>query len=81
MIDRLLHYAHVVAIRGDSYRLKDKTRVVNYQANQIRREAINSLPVGLFVSCRSREKLVDTMSVYLTNCLSSTERSTLTMKT
>ena len=26
MLDRLLHHAHVIQIRGDSYRLKDKTR-------------------------------------------------------
>ena len=26
MLDRLLHHAHVVQIRGDSYRLKDKRR-------------------------------------------------------
>lgn len=26
MLDRLLHHAHVIHIRGDSYRLKDKRR-------------------------------------------------------
>ncbi|TYO98442.1 IstB-like ATP binding protein [Geothermobacter ehrlichii] len=26
MLDRLLHHAHVIQIRGDSYRLKDKRR-------------------------------------------------------
>jgi DNA replication protein DnaC len=26
MLDRLLHHAHVVQIRGDSYRLKDKLK-------------------------------------------------------
>ena len=26
MLDRLLHHAHVVQIRGDSYRLKEKLR-------------------------------------------------------
>lgn len=26
MLDRLLHHAHVVQIKGDSYRLKDKRK-------------------------------------------------------
>jgi len=26
MLDRLLHHAHVVAIQGDSYRLREKRR-------------------------------------------------------
>jgi DNA replication protein DnaC len=26
MLDRLLHHAHVVQIKGDSYRLKDKKK-------------------------------------------------------
>jgi DNA replication protein DnaC len=26
MLDRLLHYAHIVQIQGDSYRLKDKRK-------------------------------------------------------
>jgi hypothetical protein len=26
MLDRLLHHAHVIQIRGDSYRLKEKRR-------------------------------------------------------
>lgn len=26
MLDRILHHAHVVQIRGDSYRLKDKRK-------------------------------------------------------
>jgi DNA replication protein DnaC len=26
MLDRLLHHAHVVQIRGESYRLKDKRK-------------------------------------------------------
>ena len=26
MLDRLLHHAHVIAIRGESYRLKDKKK-------------------------------------------------------
>jgi DNA replication protein DnaC len=32
MLDRLLHHAHVIQIRGDSYRLKEKRRAgVLYQ--------------------------------------------------
>ena len=27
MLDRILHHAHVIQIRGDSYRLKDKKKV------------------------------------------------------
>lgn len=35
MLDRLLHHSHVVQIRGDSYRLKDKTRAGIIQSKNI----------------------------------------------
>lgn len=37
MLDRLLHHAHVIQIRGDSYRLRDKRRagIVGQQAAAI----------------------------------------------
>lgn len=34
MLDRLLHHAHVIQIRGDSYRLKDKKRAGIIQSNK-----------------------------------------------
>jgi len=34
LLDRLLHHGHIVSIRGDSYRLKDKRRAGMAKAKQ-----------------------------------------------
>jgi DNA replication protein DnaC len=36
LLDRLLHHGHIVSIRGDSYRLKDKRRAGMTKAKQPR---------------------------------------------
>ena len=33
MLDRLLHYCHIVQITGESYRLKDKKRIGTAPSN------------------------------------------------
>jgi len=48
LLDRLLHHGHIVSIRGDSYRLKDK-----HKAGMTRRKTKNALADRPKVSQRS----------------------------
>jgi DNA replication protein DnaC len=42
ILDRLLHHSHVITIRGDSYRLREKRRAGLIKANTLNPEAVTS---------------------------------------
>jgi DNA replication protein DnaC len=36
LLDRLLHHAHIIAMRGDSYRLKNQKKAGAFEVEEIK---------------------------------------------